>query len=288
VFVPLDRNTQTLSYEIYFSDKLKMHRLFFILIALMSCSQKENVRSSKYLNRYETTKNYFTSSTTLTIEVAYESGHEPYTDTNITLSNGNPTPLWNVLDENLNALFLGRTPYPNIVVPKALADMNEIPVQGKTSWSVSELVDLAKEHRKGKSSASHSYFWVVFVGGHFNDGANNQTSMVGVSLGGTTIIAVFKDVVRNTGNEAGLTPRYVEQATLVHELGHALGLVNNGLTMHDPHQDTGHGNHCNNPDCVMYWLNEGREDLKGFVANMILRQTVIMYDQKCLDDARKF
>ena len=288
VLVQPESNTRVLSLLERLTDMCPMRVLLFILITLISCSKKDDVRSSKFLNPYETSKNYFTSSTALTIEVAYESGQEPYTDTNITLSNGSPSPLWNVLDENLNALFLGRTPYPVIKVPKTIAEMNEIPVQGKTSWSVDDLVNLAKEHRKGKSSATHSFFWVVFLSGYFNDGASNQTSMVGVSLGGTTILAIFKDVVRNTGNEAGLTPRYVEQATLVHELGHALGLVNNGLTMQEPHQDDGHGSHCNNPDCVMYWLNEGRDDLKGFVANMILRQTVVMFDQKCLDDARKF
>lgn len=263
--------------------------LLFALVVVSSCSKKkDDVRAASAQNSFESSVNYFSSTTRLTIEVAYESGHAPYTDTKITLSNGTPTSLWNILDENLNALYLGRNPFPIVAVPKTLDEMQELPVQGKTSWTVADIVALAKEHRKGVSSETQSYFWVVFLGGHFNDGKEDQKSMVGVSLGGTTILAVFKDVVRETGVAEGLVQRYVEQATLVHELGHALGLVNNGLPMHTAHQDPEHGLHCKNPECVMYWLNEGRADLVGFVEKMIKDRDVIMFDQQCLDDARKF
>lgn len=263
--------------------------LLFALVLLSSCAKKkDDVRVANPKNNFESSVNYFSSTRRLTVEVAYESGHAPYTDTKITLSNGSPTSLWSILEENLNALYLGRNPFPIIAVPKSLSEMQELPVQGKTSWTVEDLLALAKEHRKGLSSETQSYFWVVFLGGHFNDGKEDQKSMVGVSLGGTTILAIFKDVVRETGVDQGLVQRYVEQATLVHELGHALGLVNNGLTMHEDHQDSEHGLHCKNPECVMFWLNEGRADLVGFVGKMIKEGHVIMFDQQCLDDARKF
>lgn len=263
--------------------------LLFTLVLLSSCAKKkDDVRVASPQKSFESSVNYFSSTKRLTIEVAYESGHAPYTDTKITLSNGSPSPLWNILEENLNALYLGRNPFPIVVVPKSLSEMDELPVQGKSSWTVADLLALAKEHRNGASTETQSYFWVVFLGGHFNDGKDDQKSMVGVSLGGTTILAIFKDVVRETGVVEGLVQRYVEQATLVHELGHALGLVNNGLPMHAEHQDPEHGLHCKNPDCVMYWLNEGRADLVGFVGKMIRDGHVIMFDQQCLDDARKF
>ena len=267
-------------------------RLFPLILTLLcfACSKGKDVRSSKSsLNPYETTSNYFSTTTSLTVEVAYESGQEPFANgTTLTVS-GNTVPIWQILDENLNALFLGRAVYPVITVPKQIEDMKELPVQGKASWTAEDLVALSQKYRTGKSSSTETYFWVVFLAGYFNDGTTDLPTTVGVSIGGTTVIAIFKDVVRATGNGLGIVPRYVEQATVVHEIGHALGLVDNGLPMKEAHKDAdGHGAHCNNPDCVMYWLNEGRTDLVQFAIRMSTSGSIIMYDQKCLKDAREF
>ena len=88
-----------------------------------------------------------------------------------------------------------------------------------------------------------------------------------------------------------MTSKYIEQSTLVHEMGHALGLVNTGLPMDVAHQDTAHGPHCNNPDCVMYWLNEGASDLRGYIIRLLLPGNTrfpILFDDKCLEDSRKY
>jgi len=264
-------------------------RLLLLITCLVffGCGKDEDVRSSRSLNKFETTKNYFTSSTKLTVEVAYESGQQPYADGS-TIGAG--VPIWQILDENLHALYQGRTQLPVIIVPKTHAEMKELPVQGKTSWTPEDIIKLSEKHRTGRSSASETYFWVVFLDGVFNDGTTNQPSTIGVSLGGTTVVAIFKEVVRQTGSGvAGFVPLYVEQATLVHEIGHALGLVDNGLPMKEAHKDTeGHGAHCNNDKCVMYWLNEGRSDLIQFAIRMNQTGNVIMYDQNCLNDARGF
>jgi hypothetical protein len=83
-------------------------------------------------------------------------------------------------------------------------------------------------------------------------------------------------------------PKYVEQVTLIHEIGHAIGLVNNGLPMVEAHQDADHGAHCNNPDCVMYWANEGPNDMLKFAQNASMNQATIIFDSKCLNDARSY
>lgn len=264
--------------------------LIIIPLVFFGCGKDKSVRDAQNLNPYETTKNYFTTSTKLVVEVAYESGQEPFAD-GVTLTiAGETVPLWDVLERNLTALFLGRSVTPVLTVPKQLAAMKELPAQGKASWTPEDILKLADKHRTGRSSTSETYFFVVFLSGVFNDGSADKPSTIGVSLGGTTVVAIFKDVVRQTGvSAAGFVPRYVEQATLVHEIGHALGLVDNGLPMKETHKDTeGHGAHCNNPDCVMYWMNEGRSDMIQFAIRMSVLGNVVMYDQKCLDDARGF
>jgi hypothetical protein len=79
--------------------------------------------------------------------------------------------------------------------------------------------------------------------------------------------------------------RFVEQATIIHELGHAFGIVDNGVPMVTPHRDTDHGAHCDNDKCVMYYLNEGASDATAFVRDKVLTGNQILFDAHCLADA---
>ncbi len=73
------------------------------------------------------------------------------------------------------------------------------------------------------------------------------------------VIAMFKDVIASTNSLTNPnTSRYVEQSTIVHEVAHAIGLVNNGISLTSAHQDSPHGAHCTNDRCVMYYTNEAR------------------------------
>jgi hypothetical protein len=99
------------------------------------------------------------------------------------------------------------------------------------------------------------------------------------------LAAMFKDVIKGTGSLANPnTERYVEQSTLVHELSHSIGLVDNGVPMVAPHKDAAHGAHCNNSNCVMYWLNEGAADARTFAINRVLTGSSILFDDACLAD----
>lgn len=255
-----------------------------MIVLLVACSKTEEVRTENFsVSPFESTHHYFKSSKRIVVDVIYESGHAPYTRTTI-----QSNPIWQITEENLVAMFLGRTILPEIVVPKKIEDMREISVQNKGSWTVQEILDLAQQHRVGQSSETESHFVVLFLGGYFNDGTKDFPTTVGVSLGGTTIIAIFKEVVESTSTANPLVSRYVEQATVIHEMGHALGLVDNGLPMKEAHKDADHGPHCDNPECVMYWLNEGHENLQQFMIRFIQSGSVIMFDEKCLKDSREF
>ncbi|MEX0594406.1 MAG: hypothetical protein WD115_06485, partial [Balneolaceae bacterium] len=45
----------------------------------------------------------------------------------------------------------------------------------------------------------------------------------------------------------------VEASVLRHEIGHLMGLVDNGTTMQQDHKDAENGTHCDNENCVMYY-----------------------------------
>lgn len=50
--------------------------------------------------------------------------------------------------------------------------------------------------------------------------------------------------------------RRAEVGLLGHEIGHVLGLVNNGVEMVSDHEDPEHPNHTLDPECLMHWSYE--------------------------------
>jgi hypothetical protein len=96
---------------------------------------------------------------------------------------------------------------------------------------------------------------------------------------------MFKPVIEST--DVPLLPaisRFVEQTTLVHELGHAVGLVNRGVPLASQHHDAEHGAHCTDDRCVMYYANEGASDLSQFVSEYVTSGDTIVFGADCLAD----
>jgi hypothetical protein len=104
-----------------------------------------------------------------------------------------------------------------------------------------------------------------------------------VSLGGTGVIAMFKPAIRSVGVLMN-ADRFAEQAILVHEFGHAVGVVESGIPAQSPHHDPEHPGHCTNDRCVMFWAYEGPSDLAMFVRDVIVSSDVILFGQDCLAD----
>jgi hypothetical protein len=73
---------------------------------------------------------------------------------------------------------------------------------------------------------------------------------------------------------------------LIHEFGHAVGLVDNGIPMVEPHGDQQHRGHCNDDECVMFWLNEGASDLRKYVEDYVADGDAVLFDDACLADTR--
>lgn len=241
-----------------------------MLVLVNSCGKFRFMKSSQ--EKQEPLK----VSGTLKVAVFYEPGAEPYTDLNGALLSLpiSQIKVWNVLKENLRALY----PTKNIVVPFNLNEMAKLSSQNKTEWTYAEIKDLGSE--KGMPSVGdETVLNVFFLKGSVAD----KSSVIGVHLSGTKTMAVFKDVVETSGSTDHVK-YYVEQATLVHEVGHAIGLVNNGLPMTSDHDDKAHPAHCKNPDCVMYYMNEGAADLIQFVLSRQTKTNLVMFDQACIKD----
>jgi hypothetical protein len=222
---------------------------------------------------------YTTAVAEIVVEIDYEPGAEPYTGSGLTSGD-----TWRLFGTNMNALFEAAP--RTITYPTTLAGMEDIGAVAGEDHDVDAILALAAAHRDDPSTRARRTYYVVFLDGYFLDGGERRTGVLGVAIGGTGVIAMFKPVIAGTGALTTDTPRLVEQTTLVHELGHVLGFVNNGLPMVTEHQDEEHGAHCTNTDCVMYWQVEGTTAIVDFVTRRIGSSDVVLFGDECLDDAR--
>lgn len=252
--------------------KMKRTILFILLMMVVACGKTEERKSSEV--RQNISSIY--GSNEIHVEVYYEEGAEPFTNSLLGIE------LWNLLKTNLEALFQGKSVV--VKVPSTLAEMTKLTSQNKSSWTANNILDLSKVYPSTEASGI-TKFQIFFVKGF----AEGNSQVIGFHISNTKVMAIFKDVIRNSSSgQLQLVPRYVEQATLIHEMGHALGLVNNGLPLTSSHQDAAHGAHCSNPECVMYYTNEGASDMLNFAKNASLKGTTVMFDKECLDDAQKY
>lgn len=219
----------------------------------------------------------FSTASSITIHVAYEPGAEPLAGT---MQNG--TPYWSIFESNIDALFLGRVLQPRVEVPMSLGGMTEMPEQAHAEWTLKEILDLAGQELDIPQTATTADFIVLFLNGNFN----NQEKVIGISIGGTPVIAVFKDVIISSGYPT-IVETFIEQVTLVHEFGHCVGLVDNGIPMVADHEDPDHPHHCSNQECVMFWENDSVSILT-FIEKIRTSDSSVVFGQECLDDSRSF
>jgi hypothetical protein len=216
--------------------------------------------------------------TRVTVEIDFETGQAPYTGPLIGFGD-----TFDLTIENVDRLFSGKK---TLTVPRALSEMEDVGAIADEELTTADLLALADRHRSGRDGGDTKTYYVLFVSGHFADADGVQPSVLGVNLGDTGVVAMFKDVIRST--TSGALPnlvRIVEQMTLVHELAHAIGLVDTGVPATSAHVDTAHGAHCTNDRCVMYYLNEGASDAAMFARQVITTGDKILFDAACLADA---
>ena len=216
--------------------------------------------------------------TRVSVEIDFESGEAPFTGPILGFGD-----TFDLTLANVDRLFAGKK---TLTIPTTIGEMEDIGVIADEELTVEDLLALAQQHRDQTDAAGTKTYYVLFVGGFFTDATGPRQGVLGISLGTTGVIVLFKDVIQSTNIPAlPNVVRFVEQSTLIHEIAHAVGLVNNGVPLASSHQDQEHGAHCNNDDCVMYFANEGASDAAAFVQRQVLTGDSILFDDACLGDA---
>lgn len=153
-----------------------------------------------------------------------------------------------------------------VVSPPTLLPMDDPRFSEPHEWTVDELREIHGAYFDSRAHAGygadqsarlHVLYLNGFYGRNTTQGGLFVVHALGVQVG--DCLFVFKDELDNPYGYQIERHRvwhgYYERATLVHELGHALGLVDNGIPMQRPHVAED-GVHSNNPESVMAVNND--------------------------------
>lgn len=273
------------------SRRLSLQRLVPIFVASLVLAHCARERSTDY-DRSEV---YFSSVESIVLEVVYEPGAEPYTGNFAGAGALATTDVWSLFESNIAALFQGRPTEPQLFHPPKTAAMRAIPKQNTAQWTVAQLYELAEQYRQERSTATEAHFFVAFLRGKMTSTVKPKPgkkpgSLLGVHISGTPYVFLFKDEIESAAKAPGDSiARFVEQSVLVHEISHALGLVNLGIPLRSAHE--GHAEekaHCTRRDCVMYWANDGLGDMATFALKFLTTGNLVLFGPECLQDARRF
>lgn len=159
------------------------------------------------------------------------------------------------------------------------------------TWTRGELDEVAEETFDREVSSDTIKMHVLYLDGNW-EGDSDDSKVLGLAWDHRNI-AIFKETIEESCESAtlGLSPfesglcQTVEKSVLVHEIGHTIGLVANGLEPVDDHHDEEHGAHCDNDECVMYWQNR-RSDVVERIADRFMNdnEDALGFDENCRED----
>lgn len=256
-------------------DKKGLWLVVVLMLSLAGCKKDDDNGGDDF-----SVDIFYKTMETLTVEVAYEPDAQPYL-------NEMGSNLWLITEENMEALFANRPQPIDVLVPASYNQMQQIPDQSGTGFTISRILSIAEAYRQGDNTATDGNIFVLFLDGYYEEDGQQNTNVLGVNIVGTTVTAIFKPVV--VGAAFFDTQRkFIEQTVIVHELGHALGLVNNGVPLTSEHHDEPNGAHCTNTDCVMYYQNEGQGSVASFIQQFTGSGNRVVFGPECIADCEAF
>tara|TARA_B100000029_G_C17418877_1_gene903538 strand:+ start:187 stop:975 length:789 start_codon:yes stop_codon:yes gene_type:complete len=186
--------------------------------------------------------------TKLIIHAAFAPGMEP------------PETMIEVVEDSIQALIQK----PEGVSVERFEELD--PAQPKEEWALEELdqlVDQVSASTPQDTSTQHVY--VLFLDGTLTEPSRAGGTRLGFAWGSDRIV-IFRQAILDLCQSLTFSTEEEQKRkkacqiagteVWIHELGHLLGLVDNGLPMQVDHKDPDHGHHDMDPACVMYWAKD--------------------------------
>lgn len=126
-----------------------------------------------------------------------------------------------------------------------------LPSPNKNTLTIQEVADLENENRTLYNEGDTIAIYIYFADGIPNEDVDNQTVTLGAVYRNTSMV-IYEENVRFLANQSSeISDTDVETATVNHEFGHLLGLVDLGSPEVNPHEDPNANSHCNILGCLM-------------------------------------
>ncbi len=185
---------------------------------------------------------------------------------------------WVVLERNLEALAPPSS--EGFSYPHSDEQVGSLDAAAGGAFSDDDIRALAERHRDLDRGGRDAHFHILFLNGEYA-GNTQQAHARALNIGGTRIIAVFgAAAAEDSGFE-----KMVEQSAMVHELGHAFGLVNLGMPDVSGHSDPSSPLHCNEKNCVMGAYSTIVEGTYHFLEG---DEIPLLFGPKCRQDVASY
>jgi hypothetical protein len=153
---------------------------------------------------------------------------------------------------------------------------------GDGVWTFEELRQLAGERANLSLNEGEIDIHTMWV-----DGTYEESNALGVAWG-QRFVAIFAERITGACGLAGLSELLcpLAEATIwTHEIGHVIGLVDNGIPMVHDHRDPDHGPHDVSNESVMYWAYDGVGVMDILRGRLLGNEAdVIPWGTECLND----
>ena len=150
-------------------------------------------------------------------------------------------------------------------------------------FNITEIKSIEEANRTAYTVGDQLAVYVFFANGESSNDSNTSVTLGSAYL--NTSIVIYEKTIRdlvNTNPIIDLTE--LETATLEHEFGHILGLVNLADDdIHADHEDLAHNKHCIVEDCLMYFESDTRSSIIEYFSG---RKRIPQLDPLCISDLK--
>jgi len=128
----------------------------------------------------------------------------------------------------------------------------ELSSPNEEKLTLDEIVDLESENRTVYNDGSTLAIYIYFADAPSEDDVEEENLVTLGAVYLNTSMVIYEDTIHTLANKSSLVSiADVETATLNHEFGHLLGLVNLGSLPVNDHEDPDADNHCTVDGCLM-------------------------------------